>query len=60
MTKVETEYLIPEDGKDTDHAPEKTEPVTRETATELNTELLQSINKKLDALLATQSIETEE
>lgn len=46
------EPLIPKDAQDTDRTNEKAEIVTREVATELNTELLQSIDHKLDLLLA--------
>lgn len=46
------EPIISEDAPDTDRKNESAEVHTKETATELNTELLQSINAKLDLLLA--------
>ena len=51
----EPEYKIPEDADDNSRPNETAEVVTRESAEETNTELLQSINKKLDMLLATQA-----
>lgn len=51
----EPEYKIPEDADDNSRPNETAEVVTRESAEETNTELLQSINKKLDMLLAAQA-----
>lgn len=49
---AEPEYKIPEDATDNSRPNETAEVVTRESAEETNTELLQSIDKKLDMLLA--------
>ena len=48
-------YKIPEDGEDNSKPNETAEVVTRESTEETNTELLQSIDKKLDMLLAAQT-----
>ena len=57
-------YKIPEDGEDNSKPNETAEVVTRETAEETaeetNTELLQSIDKKLDLLLAAQAASAKE
>jgi len=52
---AEPEYKIPEDATDNSRPNETAEVVTRESAEETNTELLQSIDKKLDMLLAAQT-----
>ena len=52
---AEPEYKIPEDAADNSRPNETAEVVTRELAEETNTELLQSIDKKLDMLLAAQT-----
>lgn len=51
----EPEYKIPKDAEDNSKQNETAEIVTRESAEETNTELLQSIDKKLDMLLAAQA-----
>lgn len=51
----EPEYKIPEDAEDNSKPNETAEIMTRESAEETNTELLQSIDKKLDMLLAAQT-----
>lgn len=52
---AEPEHKIPEDATDNSRPNETAEVVTRESAEETNTELLQSIDKKLDMLLAAQT-----
>ena len=52
---AEPEFKFPDDAESTSRPNEKAEVVTRETAEETNTELLQSIDKKLDMLLAAQA-----
>lgn len=52
---AEPEFKFPDDAESTSRPNETTEVVTRETAEETNTELLQSIDKKLDMLLAAQA-----
>lgn len=54
------EPIIAEDAPDTDKKNETADVFTKETAQELNTELLQSIDKKLDLLLAAQAASAEE
>ena len=51
---AEPEFKFPDDAESTSRPNETAEVVTRETAEETNTELLQSIDKKLDMLLAAQ------
>lgn len=57
---AEPEFRFPEDSEDNSRPNETAEVVTRETAEETNTELLQSINKKLDMLLASQAASAKE
>lgn len=52
---AEPEHKIPEDAADNSRPNETAEVVTRESTEETNTELLQSIDKKLDMLLAAQT-----
>ena len=52
---AEPEFKFPDDAESTSRPNETAEVVTRETAEETNTELLQSIDKKLDMLLAAQA-----
>ena len=48
---AEPEYKIPEDATDNSRPNETAEVVTRESAEETNTELLQNIDKKLEVSL---------
>lgn len=52
---VEPEFKFPDDAETTSKPNETAEVATRESAEETNTELLQSIDKKLDLLLAAQT-----
>lgn len=52
---AEPEFKFPDDAESTSRPNETAEVVTRESAEETNTELLQSIDKKLDMLLAAQT-----
>ena len=52
---AEPEFKLPSDAESTTRSIETAEVVTRETAEDTNTELLQSIDKKLDMLLAAQT-----
>lgn len=52
---AEPEFKFPDDAETTSKPNETAEVVTRESAEETNTELLQSIDKKLDLLLAAQT-----
>lgn len=56
---AEPEFKFPDDAESTSRPNETAEVVTRETAEETNTELLQSIDKKLDMLLAAQAAKEE-
>ena len=53
---AELEFKFPDDAESTSKPNETAEVVTREFAEETNTELLQSIDKKLDMLLAAQAV----
>lgn len=52
---AEPEFKFPDDADDNSRPNDAAEVVTRESAEETNTELLQSIDKKLDMLLAAQT-----
>lgn len=56
----EPEYKIPDDAEDNSKKNESAEVITREVVEEKNTELLQSIDKKLDLLLAAQEVSAKE
>ena len=56
---AEPDFKFPDDAESTSRPNETAEVVTRETAEETNTELLQSIDKKLDMLLAAQAAKEE-
>lgn len=53
---AEPEFKFPDDAESTSKQNETAEVVIRESAEETNTELLQSIDKKLDMLLAAQAV----
>lgn len=56
---AEPEFKFPDDAETTSKPNEIAEVMTRESAEETNTELLQSIDKKLDLLLAAQAAKEE-
>lgn len=56
----EPEYKIPDDAEDNSKKNESAEVITREVVEKKNTELLQSIDKKLDLLLAAQEVSAKE
>lgn len=58
-TEEERRYLMPQSASPNKKENETCEEITREVVTEENTELLKSINEKLDLLLVAQSINTE-
>lgn len=57
---AEPEYKFREDAEDNSRKNESAEVMTKELVEETNTELLQSIDKKLDLLLAAQAVTAEE